>query len=90
MTYNPAYDAQAVRAAGLAVDLPLSVRLYLDKTTGLYHYAEHAPGERRQTHALCGEDLASMRERPFFPVGDYRGLVVYERGCDECRNQLTV
>lgn len=66
-----------------------NVQMFQD-STGDFHYRVYTPGRRVGVATACGLDPQLMRESAAFPIGDTRGRVHFERGCDTCIEYLTV
>lgn len=68
----------------------LRVEVYEDPETGLFHYQAREMGVKSQNKnpTLCGMSVLDMRPAAWFDVGDRRGKVHFERGCEECRKGL--
>lgn len=70
----------------------MRLELYEDLDSRLFHYQYRVIGQEnsRDTPMLCGLPRKRMRKAQWFPVGDERGRVHFDRACEGCVDRLEI
>lgn len=70
----------------------MRIDIFEDRVNRVFHYTLYIPGQpngRASAPSICGiTDFSGFRKSAPFILGDARGKVHFDRGCDSCVNGL--